>query len=726
MATGGGSSGSVSASSQARQIQRVYSEWCVKAAEIILYSRVDSPTVIDAAPQSSDGFSIKLPELFKVRHEAIAMPEFFQLKTQRSFHVEIYIGGTDDRTNPGEDEICQLLERWTFTFFPANPDPSGKDRFNQTLVQKLRVTLRSLLCFTRLLPVYNLCRGAGRAHPRRYAFRIEAWPPAKVTGAQDLVTDDFVSLQSSVGTLRLSVSHRKDLSFLQLQVQPVQSKGVTTVASQLGKLDVEEGYFSTNAGASDSASPTAVCDPHSEELADVGAAVENSLSSSSRGRLEKIAEDPEAPGVPARQVDRAVSRIASSTASEGGIGADTPNECAHRSSSAEFVSGVASAERAIGNDVPTARLAEERMHGVDSASSSMSAQFEPNNVVIGSIAPFAASPAFAWGSPGSSGRAVGVTLGPSASSSRSQTPHSSPKLKPRSDAPQVPSFPQQQGTSVTARCGDNDDLSNIWMRPPTEWSRRNSVSSYSRGTQSRSLSPEVTGTSSVPRRPAASSGSSRSGAALSGTESGGEICMFGMSDNGGYLSEDGEGPDEDDLLGRNVVASAVQGGGGGAFASPGTSRMDGFVMGGGLDGLEKDETPVRQTSPLIAQLNPFAIPPSLDLPAAAVPISASEVARSGTDADPPHSGRGDKSTESGARGMQQSVDSSDVKPDVQHLLVEMGDLMCLLQQQQEVGITLHEVSPADMLENLDHFKEVAYKSGLAASPRSSHERRCAY
>ena len=159
---------SMASASHARQIQKVYSEWCVKAAEIILASRLDDPH-LDAREQNPS-FNLKVAEFFNVRAEQVARPEFFQ-QTQRSFQVEVCLGPRDSRS----EDLNRLLERWTFTFFPARHDPSPlPDRLNQTLVRKLSVSLRSLLCFSRLLPAYAFCR-APDAEERHWRFKVEAW-----------------------------------------------------------------------------------------------------------------------------------------------------------------------------------------------------------------------------------------------------------------------------------------------------------------------------------------------------------------------------------------------------------------------------------------------------------------------------------------------------------------------------------------------------------------------
>lgn len=242
--------------------------------------------------------------------------------------------------------------------------------------------------------------------------------------------------------------------------------------------------------------------------------------------------------------------------------------------------------------------------------------------------------------------------------------------------------------------------------------------------------------------------------------------MFGMSDDEeGFISEEeADSQGEDDLLlGRNVVASAIhEGGGGGAFASPATSKVlssleglaapsSSFVGQGQVDLFAAEEqrpSPSLLTSPLIAGLNPFAANlPSLDLPPAAVspgsvgggwglggggggscgpgggdwavPGEAHPSDASLEQPPPPACSSsagvpGGLGEEGGGEGPTSSVcGAPEVAPDVQHLLVEMGDLLCQLQKREELAITAEEAVAEDMLAKLEHFREVAQSPNLA-------------
>mmetsp|Transcript_138062 Transcript_138062/g.349827 ORF Transcript_138062/g.349827 Transcript_138062/m.349827 type:complete len:328 (+) Transcript_138062:122-1105(+) len=225
------------------------------------------------------------------------------------------------------------------------------------------------------------------------------------------------------------------------------------------------------------------------------------------------------------------------------------------------------------------------------------------------------------------------------------------------------------------------------------------------------------------------------------------------------LSLEEEEEEDDHLFGRNVVASVVKEGGGvGAFASPGASKMGitgsleeldpfseveaavsstlrsrGSPLLGPADTSAASTVLSKLTSPLMA---PSAQPPSLDLPPVVMGVSCVSPSSIGMDASPlggasvlvaADGGSAGLMTDEGAGvGMGVSAGagataagtlSTETHPDVQHLLVEMGDLMCHLQQKQVLAITQQEVQPEVMFERLQHFREVARATGLSRAPR---------
>lgn len=769
----------------AQKIQRVYSEWCAKAAEIILASRVEDPDPGGDSRGSSFSFNLRIAELFSVRKEAtIAKAEFFQLKTQRSFQLEIFLGGAgeeEEGSAASADE--QLLERWTFTFFPAaNPEPGASDRSNATLVRKMSVTLRSLLCFTRMLPAHAFCKG-GANGPRRWRFRVEAWPPSKSSAAQEEAISppqEFASLQSSVGTLRLSVSQRKDLQAppQQQQLGTARSSGVS--GWQIEQIDLQEGYFAapevanqTAAAAAPAATPAVmvVLPPAATQAAPSGTGGGEVVGSFRR--LGKIAEEPadrssgdgsgprsDGQGSPTAAAaalaggkepclgDASVSGAAAVVSPSGGI------------SSGAFVGGVHTRPRGGSDDSAGSRSTSSKTSRAHSLT-------EANVMALGGTPPLAA---------------VGYANGPqppatlrlaydSACSSRSPTPQSTPQLGPQPEPPFAsPSSPLQGGVlgQASANSAEQqglgaggpppvqrlDDLSSLWMTPPPEWGRRRTsrtLSTLSRDTRSRSPSPEEI----LRNQPAASrtsSVSSARGRTLTGGGGGtastnlgaakscqdGEIWMFGISDDDVDSEEGDDDPEDEFLFGRNIVASAIQEGGEelGAFASQGVGKLgslDAEVLGllgppdgGGGGGVAETAStrssphlgpadPPKLMSPLIAQLNPFQQAPNLDLPPPAfdlVGLSPPADSAAGSSSHPGPDPQqlfaaddGDGTPTSGARAQERS--------EVQPLLVDMGDLVCRLQQRQDLDITLREELPEDMLERLEHFREVARAQGLA-------------
>lgn len=782
---------------QARQIQKVYGEWCVKAAEVVLTSRFPEdqastkPAGVSSTTahpmQASASFGLRVPEHFGVRSEAIARPEFFQLKTQRSFHLEICLKSL-------ESEAEQLLERWTFTFFPAQAELSAlPDRCNQTLVSRLKVAIRALMCFVRLLPACSLQRSqeaAGRLHWRA---RVEAWPPSPSShgpSAQELHTQDFVSLQSSVGTLRLSVAHRKDLHAI-VGSAACPYKAAPAFGAQMEQIGVEEGYIS---GAPDAIGSAGL------------GSVANTGSDKSLGRLDKIAEEePEA-----RPPGSAPARHAASASGSGAAVSRSPDVCVSNSLGASGpVAAAAGLSEQQSLSTATAFAAagvestgfwepqrgdpRQRLRSEDSVASAASAspRVADRTVVLGSTPPFSSlgSPVALSHQPALQPSRSGSSL----HSSRSGTPKSTPKLGPAPDPHSAGVVPRMgpgsgsssamlagisagsaagaasggssaaasssvvggfgsaaaaasaaavegrgQGLAISSfgeatlrrsdtppACGPGqfDDLSDLWMRrPPADWGSRRSISmgtsdAPSRGTCSRSLSPEDTTRATAEDGPSSARRRSKSSLAVAdftGDMSQAEMCLLGMTDD-----EDDEndacGADSGDDVERNVVASTLQEGrGGGAFVASSRTGTSCIGLALGLDS-EADaqfnegmsSPPARIMSPLIAQLNPFTDMEAFSLPPAAKEgLGAEEMlgeaipdAATGLTAASPLLGGS-------------FVDPPDERPDVQHLLVEMGDLVCKLQQRRELALASEEASPEELLERLSHFRDVAQMVGV--------------
>jgi len=111
-------------------------------------------------------------------------------------------------------------------------------------------------------------------------------------------------------------------------------------------------------------------------------------------------------------------------------------------------------------------------------------------------------------------------------------------------------------------------------------------------------------------------------------------------------------------------------------------------------------------SPLIAGLNPFSSPwmPGLALPPSAI---GPDGQRSPDEELDEGSAEPRPCPSEGQLGPAVAGQSEEDLPDVQHLLVEMGDLVCKLQQRRELSLTSQEVAPEELLTRLAHFREVA-------------------
>eukprot|EP00929_Paragymnodinium_shiwhaense_P008777 TRINITY_DN112756_c0_g1_i1.p1 TRINITY_DN112756_c0_g1~~TRINITY_DN112756_c0_g1_i1.p1 ORF type:complete len:733 (+),score=154.71 TRINITY_DN112756_c0_g1_i1:138-2336(+) len=717
------------AAAQGRQIHKVYSEWCVKAAEIVLASRTEE-SVLNRAAHSTSSFNLKVPEIYQVRSEPVGKPDFFQIRQQRSFQVDIYelpesvpsppsssssspVAGASDvgtaeapaANGKPADQERQLLERWTFTFYPAAQSDiavSTKDPCNQTIIQKMSVTLRSLLCYTRLLPAYSYCRHK----PSQIGRRLQI--PADLSASSlpsDFVNFDFTSLQSSAGTLRLYVAYAKDLK----STVPCPFQASSQVTSSLDRIEVDDSFFSSS-------------EPQS------------TVSAPSLGRLDKIAEEPQ--------------RQAANKATKNGAPAQT----------AAPAGGYSAGESLL----PRPRCSSMDSVGSTQSTSSRGAPVPDHTIVLGAMPPLAAAAGCRSPPPGL------ITLGPrpdvvsappSLPNSRTPSPQSTPPLGPcpepgaansgaggvsarkhKSMPAQLSSSMESGGAALTAPPSpvvpgrELDNLSDLWPRPFKETrglgrnQLRSSETDAPRGASSRSPSPDMF------QRGGFGCSSGRASALFSSeAEMTAEIRMHGMSSDEEQQQEEDEdtaseagAPAHDEELRKNIIASTLgEGtGGDGAFADIGATLDLGL---GGLEGcLDSEPPPMKaKQSPLIAGLNPFSTPPwvdentpwltappTLDLPPS-MEAAAASVFEDGADAGPPCSGKESivmKSSlaASGAATMQAMQDDAVVSEGpVDRLLVDMGGLICKLQQKRELLVTQLEENPQELLERLQYFREFA-------------------
>lgn len=226
---------------------------------------------------------------------------------------------------------------------------------------------------------------------------------------------------------------------------------------------------------------------------------------------------------------------------------------------------------------------------------------------------------------------------------------------------------------------------------------------------------------------------------------GDEIFLMGMSDE---EEADKESEDEEDNdTERNVVASAVQQSSAGAFIvgaglappSLGLTEAD-PALDLGLLAASRSRRPSVSScegggaspllSPLIAQLNPFTPPlgvrraPELpwaeELPPAG-DYSTGRLFGHGPAPDRLSVGSNDCAVGAADSGGSAAVmdtaeddsEAASAQTDAQtRLLVEMGDLVCKLQERRELSITSLEVSNEEMLSRLAHFRDLAGSAEL--------------
>lgn len=316
-------------------------------------------------------------------------------------------------------------------------------------------------------------------------------------------------------------------------------------------------------------------------------------------------------------------------------------------------------------------------------------------------------------------------------SSPSATPHRSPTLGPHVP-PQMPGGNSLVGSPASSqhvgyagqanRPGEFEDLSDLWANFPAEFvGRRRTMSS---GGHSRCSLGSASSGSGPASRDSSPAPSRRGSKTL--PEPTGEIFLLGMSDDEEDEQSDslsGEGAEHDDME-HNVVASTLLERGDGAFVvssdCPLNPEQLGLASALGFSSSSRasprqDPSSPRTCSPLIAMLNPFVVPPLLELPAADMDGSGNsrlmetEVLGCSNADDGAEAVTGSLAASATAQDLGGGAAEADTEasPDAQHLLVEMGDLVCKLQQRRELNLTLQEVPTDDLLARLAHFRELA-------------------
>jgi len=145
-----------------------------------------------------------------------------------------------DIISPDIDKKNRIIERWLFSFLTAQGDTS--EQKNRTLTRKLCVGLRSLLCYTRLLPGYSIFRRSllekssqerGPSYIQAHHTRMDEETQFDENPVLQS-KQEFLLLPSSIGTLRLRVSVNRFSS--------ASDPDVKQHSKLLHIIEVEEGY----------------------------------------------------------------------------------------------------------------------------------------------------------------------------------------------------------------------------------------------------------------------------------------------------------------------------------------------------------------------------------------------------------------------------------------------------------------------------------------------------
>lgn len=149
-----------------------------------------------------------------------------------------------DVLNPVDKETVRVIERWRFSFSPPSSPGQNSAIKDKTIMRRLTTGIRSLLSYSRLLPAYSVFRLAHvdkmkqqATHTHTIRMDTEAvFNNNPIPGCKD---EEFICFASSVGTLRLQVSHVQNPLGL-LGVSYAESSGKQACLTE--ELKFEEGY----------------------------------------------------------------------------------------------------------------------------------------------------------------------------------------------------------------------------------------------------------------------------------------------------------------------------------------------------------------------------------------------------------------------------------------------------------------------------------------------------
>jgi len=217
-----------------KALRKVYEEWCVKAGEVILGSRVTHSSGSYATKMNASFGIVSLTTKHGVRSvlDAQGSQSFFSGEQ----------GVAIDVLNPVDKETVRVIERWRFSFTPPSSQGEYSAIKDKTIMRRLATGIRSLLSYSRLLPAYSVFRLAHvdkmkqQTIPHTHTIRMDTdavFNNNPIPGCKD---EEFICFASSVGTLRLLVSHVQNPHGLQ------HADGSTKQASLTEELKFEEGY----------------------------------------------------------------------------------------------------------------------------------------------------------------------------------------------------------------------------------------------------------------------------------------------------------------------------------------------------------------------------------------------------------------------------------------------------------------------------------------------------
>ncbi|KAK9803839.1 hypothetical protein WJX73_005890 [Symbiochloris irregularis] len=231
------------------RLEQIVGECIVKAAQIVLVSRVNAPTKPVAPDQRKCWFNLQIEELPVTQSEL----EHWKRHVTTPLVLEIYLQpgqpgrltaaftrpSSPSDANASEQARGMLLERWTLQYLHSAPEDragTARARLDTPAVYKrMVIMLRSLYSYVRMLPAFRMSRTSKRNPGASFSlqYTIARSPPSAAAAGKALSSMQrfaFTPLDTPWGTLSMGVQYSASaaLSLLEQMSAPVAHPQVIT------------------------------------------------------------------------------------------------------------------------------------------------------------------------------------------------------------------------------------------------------------------------------------------------------------------------------------------------------------------------------------------------------------------------------------------------------------------------------------------------------------------